>query len=87
MADMSGLESVQQDSIVVQHADYHGHRPKFEHDKVLALDSGRMIMSSSLLLWVELLARIRAALRRSVLPKPLPKIENPRIEASISRGG
>jgi two-component system, OmpR family, KDP operon response regulator KdpE len=46
-----------------------------EHDKILALDSGADDYVAKPFTMGELLARIRAALRRSASEEPLPKIE------------
>jgi len=54
---------VQQDSIVVQHADYHGHRPKFGTRQGSCLDSGADDYVVKPFAMGELLARIRAALK------------------------
>jgi two-component system, OmpR family, KDP operon response regulator KdpE len=56
-----------------------------EHDKVLALDSGADDYVVKPFAMGELLARIRAALRRSGSAEPLPKIETPELSIDIER--
>jgi two-component system, OmpR family, KDP operon response regulator KdpE len=56
-----------------------------ERDKVLALDSGADDFVVKPFAMGELLARIRAALRRSSSGEPLPKIETPELSIDIER--
>jgi two-component system, OmpR family, KDP operon response regulator KdpE len=56
-----------------------------EHDKVLALDSGADDYVVKPFTMGELLARIRAALRRSASEEPLPKIETPRLSVDLDK--
>jgi two-component system KDP operon response regulator KdpE len=56
-----------------------------ERDKVLALDSGADDYVVKPFAMGELLARIRAALRRSGSAEPLPKIETPELSIDIER--
>jgi two-component system KDP operon response regulator KdpE len=56
-----------------------------EHDKVLALDSGADDYVVKPFAIGELLARIRAALRRSSSAEPLPKIETPELSIDLEK--
>jgi two-component system KDP operon response regulator KdpE len=56
-----------------------------EQDKVLALDSGADDYVVKPFAMGELLARIRAALRRSGSEEPLPKIETPELTVDLER--
>src|SRR6202047_4851981 len=56
-----------------------------EHDKVLALDSGADDYVVKPFTMGELLARIRAALRRSTSGEPLPKIESAELSIDIEK--
>jgi two-component system, OmpR family, KDP operon response regulator KdpE len=56
-----------------------------EHDKIVALDSGADDYVVKPFAMGELLARIRAALRRSSPEEPLPKIETPELSVDLER--
>jgi two-component system KDP operon response regulator KdpE len=56
-----------------------------ENDKVLALDSGADDCVVKPFTMGELLARIRAALRRSASEVPLPKIETPQLSVDLEK--
>jgi two-component system, OmpR family, KDP operon response regulator KdpE len=56
-----------------------------EHDKILALDSGADDYVVKPFSTGELLARIRAALRRSVTEEPLPKIESRDLSVDLEK--
>jgi two-component system, OmpR family, KDP operon response regulator KdpE len=56
-----------------------------EHDKVVALDSGADDYVVKPFAIGELLARIRAALRRSTSEEPLPKIETPELGVDLEK--
>jgi two-component system KDP operon response regulator KdpE len=56
-----------------------------EHDKVVALDSGADDYVVKPFAIGELLARIRAALRRSASEEPLPKIETPELSVDLEK--
>jgi two-component system KDP operon response regulator KdpE len=56
-----------------------------EHDKVLALDSGADDYVVKPFAMGELLARIRAALRRSDSEEPLPKFASPQLSVDLER--
>jgi two-component system, OmpR family, KDP operon response regulator KdpE len=56
-----------------------------EHDKVLALDSGADDYVVKPFTMGELLARIRAALRRSASEKPFPKIETRELSVDLEK--
>jgi two-component system KDP operon response regulator KdpE len=56
-----------------------------EHDKVVALDSGADDYVVKPFAIGELLARIRAALRRSSSEEPLPKIETPELSVDLEK--
>jgi two-component system KDP operon response regulator KdpE len=56
-----------------------------EQDKVLALDSGADDYVVKPFTMGELLARIRAALRRSGSEEPLPKFESPQLSVDLER--
>src|SRR5260370_29785891 len=56
-----------------------------EHDKILALDSGADDYVVKPFTMGELLARIRAALRRSGSEEPLPKFESPQLSVDLER--
>jgi two-component system KDP operon response regulator KdpE len=56
-----------------------------EHDKVLALDSGADDYVVKPFTMGELLARIRAALRRSASEEPLPKIETTQLSVDLEK--
>lgn len=56
-----------------------------EHDKILALDSGADDYVVKPFTMGELLARIRAALRRSNSKEALPKFESPQLSVDLER--
>ena len=56
-----------------------------EHDKILALDSGADDYVVKPFTMGELLARIRAALRRSASEELLPKIETPQLSVDLEK--
>jgi two-component system, OmpR family, KDP operon response regulator KdpE len=56
-----------------------------EQDKILALDSGADDYVVKPFTMGELLARIRAALRRSSSEEPLPKFESPQLSVDLER--
>jgi len=56
-----------------------------EQDKILALDSGADDYVVKPFAMGELLARIRAALRRSNSEEPLPKFESPQLTVDLER--
>jgi two-component system, OmpR family, KDP operon response regulator KdpE len=56
-----------------------------ERDKILALDSGADDYVVKPFTMGELLARIRAALRRAASPEPLPKIETPELSVDLEK--
>src|SRR4029077_6561324 len=56
-----------------------------EQDKILALDSGADDYVVKPFAMGELLARIRAALRRSNSEEPLPKFESPQLSVDLER--
>jgi two-component system KDP operon response regulator KdpE len=56
-----------------------------EHDKVVALDSGADDYVVKPFAMGELLARIRATLRRSSSEEPLPKIETPELSVDLEK--
>jgi two-component system KDP operon response regulator KdpE len=56
-----------------------------EHDKILALDAGADDYVVKPFTMGELLARIRAALRRSASEKPLPKIETRELSVDLEK--
>ena len=56
-----------------------------EHDKILALDSGADDYVVKPFTMGELLARIRAALRRSASEEPLPKIETRDLSVDLEK--
>jgi len=56
-----------------------------EQDKILALDSGADDYVVKPFAIGELLARIRAALRRSSAEEPLPKIESPELSIDLEK--
>jgi two-component system, OmpR family, KDP operon response regulator KdpE len=56
-----------------------------ERDKILALDSGADDYVVKPFTMGELLARIRAALRRSATEEPLPKIETPQLSVDLEK--
>ena len=56
-----------------------------EHDKILALDSGADDYVVKPFTMGELLARIRAALRRSNSEEALPKFESPQLSVDLER--
>jgi len=56
-----------------------------EHDKILALDSGADDYVVKPFTMGELLARIRAALRRSATDEPLPKIETRDLNVDLEK--
>jgi two-component system, OmpR family, KDP operon response regulator KdpE len=57
-----------------------------EQDKILALDSGADDYVVKPFAVGELLARIRAAMRRSASDEPLPKIETPELSVDLEQG-
>ena len=56
-----------------------------DQDKILALDSGADDYVVKPFAMGELLARIRAALRRSSSEEPLPKLESPQLSVDLER--
>lgn len=56
-----------------------------ERDKILALDSGADDYVVKPFTMGELLARIRAALRRSASEEPLPRIETPQLSVDLEK--
>jgi DNA-binding response OmpR family regulator len=56
-----------------------------EHDKILALDSGADDYVVKPFIMGELLARIRAALRRSASEESLPRIETPQLSVDLEK--
>jgi two-component system, OmpR family, KDP operon response regulator KdpE len=56
-----------------------------EHDKIVALDSGADDYVVKPFTMGELLARIRAALRRAASEEPLPKIETPQLNVDLEK--
>jgi len=85
MADMSGLEACSKIRLSFSTPIIMVTVRNSEHDKVLALDSGADDYVVKPFAMGELLARIRAALRRSSSAEPLPKIETPELSIDIKR--
>jgi two-component system, OmpR family, KDP operon response regulator KdpE len=56
-----------------------------EHDRIVALDSGADDVVVKPFAIGELLARIRAVLRRSASEEPLPKIETPELKVDLDK--
>jgi two-component system, OmpR family, KDP operon response regulator KdpE len=56
-----------------------------EHDRIVALDSGADDVVVKPFAIGELLARIRAALRRSTSEEPLPKIDTPELKVDLDK--
>jgi two-component system KDP operon response regulator KdpE len=85
MPDMSGLETCSKIRLSFSRPIIMVTVRNSEHDKVLALDSGADDYVVKPFAMGELLARIRAALRRSSSTEPLPKIETPELSIDIER--
>lgn len=56
-----------------------------EHDRIVALDSGADDVVDKPFAIGELLARIRAVLRRSTSEEPLPKIDTPELKVDLDK--
>jgi two-component system KDP operon response regulator KdpE len=85
MPDMSGLEACSKIRLSLSTPIIMVTVRNSERDKVLALDSGADDYVVKPFAMGELLARIRAALRRSSPSEPLPKIETSELRIDIER--
>ena len=85
MPDMSGLEACSKIRLSFEGSIIMVTVRNSEHDKVVALDSGADDYVVKPFAIGELLARIRAALRRSAADEPLPKIETPELKVDLER--
>ena len=85
MPDMSGLEACSKIRLSFEGPIIMVTVRNSEHDKVVALDSGADDYVVKPFAIGELLARIRAALRRSTSEEPLPKIETPELSIDLER--
>jgi two-component system KDP operon response regulator KdpE len=85
MPDMSGLEACSKIRLSFEGPIIMVTVRNSEHDKVVALDSGADDYVVKPFAIGELLARIRAALRRSSSEEPFPKIETPELSIDLER--
>ena len=85
MPDMSGLEACSKIRLSFEGPIIMVTIRNLEHDKVVALDSGADDYVVKPFAIGELLARIRAALRRSTSEEPLPKIETPELTVDLEK--
>ena len=85
MPDMSGLEACSKIRLSFSTPIIMVTVRNSEHDKIQALDSGADDYVVKPFTMGELLARIRAALRRSGSEGPLPKFESPQLSVDLER--
>jgi two-component system KDP operon response regulator KdpE len=85
MPDMTGLEACSKIRLSFEGPIIMVTVRNSEHDKVVALDSGADDYVVKPFAIGELLARIRAALRRSSSGEPLPKIETPELIIDLEK--
>jgi len=85
MPDMSGLEACSKIRLSFEGPIIMVTVRNSEHDKVVALDLGADDYVVKPFAIGELLARIRAALRRSTSEEPLPKIETPELTVDLEK--
>ena len=85
MPDMTGLEACSKIRLSFEGPIIMVTVRNSEHDKVVALDSGADDYVVKPFAIGELLARIRAALRRSSSGEPLPKIETPELTIDLEK--
>lgn len=85
MPDMSGFEACSKIRLSFEGPIIMVTVRNSEHDKVVALDSGADDYVVKPFAIGELLARIRAALRRSSSEEPLPKIETPELSVDLEK--
>jgi two-component system KDP operon response regulator KdpE len=85
MPDMSGFEACSKIRLSFEGPIIMVTVRNSEHDKVIALDSGADDYVVKPFAIGELLARIRAALRRSSSEEPLPKIETPELSVDLEK--
>jgi two-component system, OmpR family, KDP operon response regulator KdpE len=85
MPDMTGLEACSKIRLSFEGPIIMVTVRNSEHDKVVALDSGADDYVVKPFAIGELLARIRAALRRSSSGEPLPKIETPELSVDLEK--
>ena len=85
MPDMTGLEACSKIRLSFEGPIIMVTVRNSEHDKVVALDSGADDYVVKSFAIGELLARIRAALRRSSSGEPLPKIETPELTIDLEK--
>jgi two-component system KDP operon response regulator KdpE len=85
MPDMTGLEACSKIRLSFEGPIIMVTVRNSEHDKVVALDSGADDYVVKPFAMGELLARIRAALRRSSSEEPLPKIETPELSVDLEK--
>ena len=85
MPDMTGLEACSKIRLSFEGPIIMVTVRNSEHDKVVALDSGADDYVVKPFAIGELLARIRAALRRSTSGEPLPKIETPELTIDLEK--
>lgn len=85
MPDMSGLEACSKIRLSFEGPIIMVTVRNSEHDKIVALDSGADDYVVKPFAMGELLARIRAALRRFSSEEPLPKIETPGLTIDLEK--
>lgn len=85
MPDMNGLEACSKIRLSFEGPIIMVTVRNSEHDKIVALDSGADDYVVKPFAMGELLARIRAALRRSSSEEPLPKIETPELSVDLEK--
>jgi two-component system KDP operon response regulator KdpE len=85
MPEMSGLEACSKIRLFFEGPIIMVTVRSSEHDKIVALDAGADDFVVKPFAIGELLARIRAALRRSSSEEPLPKIETPELRVDLEK--
>jgi two-component system, OmpR family, KDP operon response regulator KdpE len=85
MPEMSGLEACRKIRLSFEGPIIMVTVHSSEHDKIVALDSGADDYVVKPFAIGELLARIRAALRRSNLEEPLPRIDTPHLSVDLEK--
>jgi two-component system KDP operon response regulator KdpE len=85
MPGMSGLEAYSKIRVLFEGPIVMVTVRNSEHDRIVALDSGADDVVVKPFAIGELLARIRAALRRSASEEPLPKIETPELKVDLEK--
>jgi DNA-binding response OmpR family regulator len=85
MPGMSGFEAYSKIRVLFQGPIVMVRVRNSEHDRIVALDSGADGVVVKPFAIGELLARIRAVLRRSTSEEPLPKIDTPELKVDLDK--